>query len=545
MISTLFTLFGGIGLFLLGMVLLSDGLKAFAGDALRLALLRFTGRPTRAFVSGALATALVQSSSATTVTMIGFVSAGLLTFSQAVGVILGASLGTTSTGWIVSTLGLKVSVGSYALPLVGIGAFTKVMAPGKWRSLGSAVAGFGLIFVGISTLQSAMEGLSSSLPLADLPSTGLLGRIAAVAIGVVMTVVLQSSSAAVAMTLTALHTASIQFEQAALLVIGASIGTTVTGALAAIGATVSAKRTALALMLFNTATGLIAMLLLPALLWMIRTAQERGGLEAGAMSLAAFHTTFIGVGVAVFLPISHRFAGWVERILPDREPALTARLDDSVLSVPAIAIEAVRRSLRETASELFDAVRDSLLDRPEKVGEDARRARIEQALRQSQEFFARIPVSADDERLSEFRLALLHALDHMVRLRGYLRPPGNITRLLAHPRLRPAVAECREVLALAAAGLQGKAGHDWLELLETSARRLAESNRSQRPELLRETASGQWQPLDALDVLDAVRWLSTIARRTWRIGHYLSSATLPEAAQDEQAEDWREEAAGS
>jgi phosphate:Na+ symporter len=135
-----FKLLGGVGLFLMGMVLLADGIKSFAGDALRTALVRFTGRPFKAFTSGALITAIVQSSSATTVAVIGFVSAGLLTFPQAVGVVLGASLGTTSTGWIVSVLGLKVSIGFYALPLVGVGAFMKLLALGRWKSFGLALA---------------------------------------------------------------------------------------------------------------------------------------------------------------------------------------------------------------------------------------------------------------------------------------------------------------------------------------------------------------------------------------------------------------------
>ncbi|HSK28542.1 MAG TPA: Na/Pi symporter, partial [Candidatus Limnocylindria bacterium] len=177
MTGVIFPLAGGIGLFLLGMALLSDGLKAFAGDSLRRALVQFTGSPIKAFASGALATALVQSSSATTVMVIGFVSAGLLTFPQAIGVVLGASLGTTSTGWIVSAIGLKVSVGYYALPLVGIGAFVKLLARGRWRSLGLALAGFGLIFVGIETLQNGMQGLSGVFKLSELPSSGFLSHV--------------------------------------------------------------------------------------------------------------------------------------------------------------------------------------------------------------------------------------------------------------------------------------------------------------------------------------------------------------------------------
>lgn len=116
------SMLGGVGLFLLGMILLTDGLKTAAGDALRKALARFTGGRFSALVSGATLTAMVQSSSATTLATIGFVSAGILTFEQAVGVIFGANLGTTSTGWLVSLLGFKVSVAAFALPLVGVGA---------------------------------------------------------------------------------------------------------------------------------------------------------------------------------------------------------------------------------------------------------------------------------------------------------------------------------------------------------------------------------------------------------------------------------------
>lgn len=129
MTATLFQLLGGIGLFLIGMSLLSEGLTTFAGSSLQKALARFTGTPFKAFLSGATITALVQSSSATTITLIGFVSAGLITFSQAIGVVIGASLGTTFTGWIISTLGLKISLGFYVLPFIGIGAFFKAARP--------------------------------------------------------------------------------------------------------------------------------------------------------------------------------------------------------------------------------------------------------------------------------------------------------------------------------------------------------------------------------------------------------------------------------
>src|SRR5690606_39737068 len=170
MVDVIFRLLGGIGLFLLGMALLSDGLVGFAGAALRRALLRFTGTPWRAFTSGALTTLLIQSSTATTVTLIGFVSAGLIGYSQAIGVVIGASLGTTATGWLVAGLGLKINLGFYTLPLIGIGAFLRVLGRGRWRHLGFACGGFGMLFLGLSSMQEGMQGLSDHFDFKALPS---------------------------------------------------------------------------------------------------------------------------------------------------------------------------------------------------------------------------------------------------------------------------------------------------------------------------------------------------------------------------------------
>lgn len=525
MTALLFKLVGGIGLFVLGMVLLTDGLKAFAGDALRRALVRFTGTPAKAFLSGALVTAMVQSSSATTVTVIGFVSAGLLTFPQAVGVVMGASLGTTGTGWIVSVLGLKISVGFYALPLVGVGAFLKLLGHGRARSVGVALAGFGLIFIGIETLQDAMRGLSGVLNLARLPAGGFWGHLLAMGLGIVMTLIMQSSSAAVATTLTALHAGAINFEQAASLVIGAAVGTTITGVLAAIGGSVSAKRTALAHVSFNLATGLIAVVLLPLFLWGIGWAQRHAGLDPGAMSLAAFHTGFIAAGVALFLPFVQRFARAIERLLPDREPALTRHLDSTVLHAPAVALEATRRALRETAAETFNAFWRMLGGPATEDG--ARAATVRDALHRLEEFFPQIPPLADDEPLSQLRLAQMHAMDHLTRLQARLAPPASVAQALTEERLRPGLSLARAILERAEAGLHGGAPDGWLTRVQQQAEELAAWRRTQRPLVLEQTATGAAPPAQALELLDAMRWLDRVGYHTWRISHYLGGNGQP------------------
>src|SRR5690606_1608454 len=192
MLEVLFPFVGGLGLFLIGMMLLSDGLVAFAGSNLKRALVRFTGTPYKAFASGTLVTVLVQSSSATAVTLIGFVSAGLITFTQAIGVLIGASLGNTATGWIVAELGLKVNLGFYTLILIGIGALLKLLGRGRWAEMGMALAGFGLLFHGLSMLQQAMSGLSGVFNLANLPVGGYGARILIMLFGLVLTAILQS-----------------------------------------------------------------------------------------------------------------------------------------------------------------------------------------------------------------------------------------------------------------------------------------------------------------------------------------------------------------
>lgn len=529
MTEMIFKLAGGIGLFLLGMALLTDGLKAYAGEALRRALVRFTGTPLKAFGSGTLVTLLVQSSSATTVAVIGFVSAGLLAFPQTVGVVMGASLGTTGTGWIVAVLGLKVSLGFYALPLVGAGAFMKLLAHGRMKSLGLALAGFGLIFIGIETLQAGMQGFAGVFNLAQLPAGGLAGHSIAMLIGLVLTIVMQSSSAAVATTLTALHTGAINFEQAASLVIGAAVGTTVTGALAAIGGSTPAKRTALAHILFNLATGVIAVVLLPLFLGLIALAQTHLGLDAGATSLAAFHTAFILLGVVIFLPAARPFSRWIERRLPEREPALTRHLDDSLLHAPTVALEATRRALAETAVEMFTVVRMAL-DGKAGAPEELRAAQIRQALDRTQEFFAKIPAVNEDEPPSASRVAQLHAIDHLTRLQSRLQPAGNVLQVLSAERVRPMVRQVVEILELGAAGLAGRAPADWLAQVERAAADLAGQRRTERPVVLRQTADGQGGPNHALETLDAMRWLDRVGYHAWRVCNYVGGDGKPESS---------------
>ncbi len=512
---------GGIGLFLLGMILMTDGIKSLAGETLRQALLRLAGHPLRAFASGMVVTMVVQSSSATTVTVIGFVSAGLLSFSQAVGVVIGASLGTTGTSWLVSVVGLKFSLGAYALPLITSGALLRLLGRGAWPAVGLPIAGFGLILVGIETLQTGMSGLTDDFQISGRPAGNLFDHLVLMFVGVLLTFVTQSSSAAMATILTALHTDSINFDQAALLVIGASIGTTITSVLAAIGGNVSAKRTALAHVVFNLTAGLIAVVALPWFLDLIGWAQQRWGLPTGAISLAAFHTAFIGLGVVIFLPLLKPFSDAIERLLPETDTPLIRHLDDTVLSVPEVALEATRRALQETAAELFDATRRRL-SWGNRGYHESGLAQVREALRKVQRFLSRIHHIPTDRPMSRSHVAQIHVLDHLLRLESSLQPPRAQLESLSDPRLKAVVSQTVELLRLAAAGLRDEEQQDdWPVNVERAAKDLAEMRKHDRPLVLQATALGEWDPEHSLTLLDAIRWLDRLGYHTWRICHYL------------------------
>jgi phosphate:Na+ symporter len=197
--STTISILGGVGLFLLGMTVMTEGLKALAGSSLRTVMSQAAATPLSGASWGAVVTLIVQSSSATTMTTIGLVSAGLLTFPQGLGLVFGANVGTTGTAWLVALIGVRVSLSSYALPMIFVGALTKLLGRGRISAAGAALAGFALVLFGLTTLQQGMGGLAARLHPSDLPAvlgapgvgwiSGSLGLLALVLVGLVMTAV--------------------------------------------------------------------------------------------------------------------------------------------------------------------------------------------------------------------------------------------------------------------------------------------------------------------------------------------------------------------
>lgn len=336
-------LVGGLGLFLLGMAMMTDGLKLAAGPALHNILSKATRTRWHALGSGALVTAMVQSSTAVGVAAIGFVNAGLLGLAPAVWVVFGANVGTTMTTWIVALVGLKFKVEVLALPLMGLGALMRLGGEHQRRgAIGTALAGFGLLFMGIGLLQQAFVGLADHISLPQ--GNDALSVLAQLGIGLMMTVLMQSSSAAMTITLAAAQSGLIGPQGAAAVVIGANIGSAVTTALAGIGATPNARRTAAAHVIFNLLTGTVALMLLPWLIAVLSTAREALELPPDpATKLALFHTTFNLLGVLLMWPLADRLTRWLLQRFRAREEdeAKPRFLDDNVLAVPTLALDAL------------------------------------------------------------------------------------------------------------------------------------------------------------------------------------------------------------
>lgn len=508
MTADMLTLLGGLGLFLFGMGTMTGALGALASGPARRALARFTRTPLTGVLTGAATTALVQSSSATTVTAIGFVGAGLLSFPQALGVVFGANIGTTFTGWIVMVLGFKLSVGTAALPLLLAGALGRIALGGRARRAAEALAGFAMLFLGLDMMQAGAAAFEGWLTPAAFPPDTWAGRAQMVALGALVTVVLQSSSAGVAMALTLLAAGAIGFPQAAALVIGMDIGTTATGLLATIGGSRAMRRTGVAHVVYNLATGGMAFLLLgvlaPAML--AATGDEQ-------TALVAFHSTFNALGVAAILPVTARFARLLERLIPDEDTAIGPTPDARLLTDPDAALDAVAAQAGRIERVLFAALGAALSPGGRGPTLAATASAAAPALDDLRAWSVRIPLPEGRADPEARMIALLHQIDHLARLGHRCGQIDRLGPLTDDPALgRPARA-LGAALARVADGRE--AGSERLDRLQRLIAARA---------LRRRAAVGPHPAGDVFARTDAARWLRRVALHAARIAHYGAGA---------------------
>lgn len=331
-------LLAGIGIFLFGMHIMEESIRLLSGQALKQFIRKYTDTKLKAIASGSLSTAVLQSSSAVTLMVLAFVGAGIMHMNNAIGVILGSNLGTTLTSWIVASIGFKVKIEVLALPFVGIGGLSLIFfgSSPKRANIAKLMVGFGFLFMGLDYMKSSIDDFASSFDLSLLPDYGSLFYLL---IGFLITAIVQSSSAAMAIILTAVFSGVIDFTTATAMVIGTNMGTTITVMLGSMGGSFLKKRVALSHFIFNLFTGIIALLLLHPISYLI---QEIINLKNDpVIGIALFHTLFNLTGVVVFSPFIHLLTKAVTRLIADQQKSSLFYLDKNSISVAEAAISAL------------------------------------------------------------------------------------------------------------------------------------------------------------------------------------------------------------
>ena len=344
--SNLKTILAGIAILLFGMIMLEEGFKVFTKGPLQNILKKATNKLSKSISVGAIITALIQSSSLVSVLTISFISAGLISLSGGLGLIFGANIGTTATAWLVAAFGLKINISALALPMLVFGIVFSFQNKNALKGTGNVLAGLGFFFLGIHYMKEGFDVYSEYIDLTQYAIPGFLGVIVYSGIGIIITTILQSSSATLALILTALSVGQIEYENALALAIGANIGTTITAVLGSLNSNIAGKRLAGAHFIFNVITGVIALILIYPLANLVNKISELVQIDASdyTLKLALFHTIFNIIGVLLMIPFIKKLEIVLIKVFKERinkdidEPKY---LVESVLEFPSSAISAL------------------------------------------------------------------------------------------------------------------------------------------------------------------------------------------------------------
>ena len=466
--SLFFGLLGGLGLFLYGMKTLSDGLQKIAGDRLRRILGALTDNRLIGMFIGMSITALIQSSTATTVMVVSFVNAGLISLLQAIGVVIGANIGTTVTAQLIA-----FKVAKYALPAIGFGAALRFfLKQPRWHHIGEVILGLGLVFFGLALMKDAFDPVKGNqelrqlfLYVGDNPVLGVL-------IGAVATMVVQSSSATIGLTIAMATSGLLSFEASVAMILGENIGTTVTANLAAIGTNLAARRTALAHFLFN-AIGVGYMLLLfplfTALVAAITPGDPNFVIQSGeqiemlggalgdkpfiARHIANAHTLFNVINALLFLPLVGHLARLTAKLLPGKENQAESHrrfLDTRVLDTPPIALAQARsetvRMLRVTGEvfqETLELLRDQNPARITKI--QTREEHVDQLQREITDFLVLLSQQSITAETSLEVVNLMHIVNDLERIGDHCVHLGRLVQRKFDQRIEFSEPARREI----------------------------------------------------------------------------------------------------
>ncbi len=349
------TVSAGVAIFLFGMLFLQEGFTAFTGGVLERVLRASTDRLGKSLLFGTVATAVMQSSSLVSVVTISFLSAGLIDLAAGIGIIFGANLGTTTGAWLMAGFGLKVKISAYAMPMLVFGLMLRFQKHKGLNGLGSILAGLGFLFLGIHFMKEGFEALQASIDLSQYAVPGVAGLFLFAGIGVLATVVMQSSHATLMLIIAALASSQITYENALALAVGANIGTTITAILGAMTSNAEGRRLAGAHLAFNAVTAVLAIVFLTQFRWAVDHISSGVGIapDNWTLKLAVFHTIFNLVGVVVMLPTIPFMVRFLERWVrgaTEAEQLQPVFLNELALSLPDTALKVL---IKETG-HLFD-----------------------------------------------------------------------------------------------------------------------------------------------------------------------------------------------
>ena len=339
----------GIAIFIIGMFFMQDGFKQLSGGILEKLLEKFTSNTLYAILTGFLSTSVVQSSTIITLIVVSFLSAELLTLVQAVGIVFGSNIGSTTTAWIVSSLGVDVKISTYAFPMLVFGVVLRFFKSNGAKGTGNVLLGLGFIFLGISYMKDGFDIMKNSIDLASYAMEGYLGIIVYILIGILITVVIQSSAATLAIVITALNADSITYVNAIALAIGANVGTTLTTILASFASNENGKRVALIHLLFNLISATFITIFIFQFINLTDFIAPFLGVSDNnyGMKLALFHTIFSVTGVILLTPAISLLVKLSEKLIQKKVSSASKPkyLNQSVLSNPDASLAALRKEI--------------------------------------------------------------------------------------------------------------------------------------------------------------------------------------------------------
>ena len=351
----------GVAVFIIGMQFMEDGFKFFSGGILEKLIANSTNTNSKAIFLGITATAILQSSSLIAIIVISFLSAKIISLAGALGVVFGSAVGTTATTWIVSTLGVKIDIAAFALPMIIFGVIFRFYKNRNFQGFGNILLGLGFVFLGIGYMKDGFEDLKQGINLAQFAIDGYAGIIVYTLIGAFATVIIQSSSATMALTVTALVTGQIVYINAMAIAVGANIGTATTAALGAIVSNANSKRMAVGLFIFKGITALITLASLYFMIDFVDYISKYLGIKSDdwAMKLAVFHTLFNLVGLLIFSFFIPKLVIFLKKLFVEEKESYITKpkfLDMEVVAVPFAALKATRKEtihLYDNASEVL------------------------------------------------------------------------------------------------------------------------------------------------------------------------------------------------